>query len=73
MAKFVFDKNFSDNKIVIFCKTKLELMETLYHHLYVKIKDLKILPNPDGDNYLVIMIAPYRDRLLLGYVNDRLE
>jgi hypothetical protein len=73
MAKFRFDQDFSKNKSVIFCKNKLELIESLFHQIYIRIADLKLLPNPEENNYMVIMIATYRERLLLGYVDEDLE
>jgi hypothetical protein len=73
MAKFRFDPDFSNNKMVIFCKSKIELIESLYHQIHVKIEDLKILSNPEEKNYLVIMLAPFRERLLVGYVDEKIE
>jgi len=73
MAKFRFDKNFSLSRLSILCKSKAELMEYLYYQLHVKAKDLKVLPNPESDDYAVIMIAPYRENTMIGYVNEPLE
>lgn len=73
MAIFRFEEHFSTNRINIFCQSKLELIESLYHEIYVRIEDLKILFCPDEDNYMVIMIAPYREKLLIGYINEIIE